>query len=130
MRLVPLALDMGVKRVILTHPHYPSIRLSDADQRTLTRDPRVFVEHCFAIHTQDGVPLDQYAAAIRQTGPEQVLLSTDFGQLVSDPFPAGTIRYAELLEALLASFVSRQDFLAMFSTNGLRALGIEALSGV
>ena len=56
-KLVPLALDIGIKRVILTHPHYPSIRLSDDDLRQLTRRPEVFIEHCFAIHTQDGVPL-------------------------------------------------------------------------
>ena len=57
-KLVPLALELGVKRVILTHPHYPSIRLSDDDLKMLSRHPEVFIEHCFAIHTQDGVPLE------------------------------------------------------------------------
>ena len=124
MKLVPLALEIGIPRVILTHPHYPSIKLSDDDQHTLMRDERVFAEHCFAIHTQDGVPLPLYAEAIRKTGPEQVLLSTDFGQVVSDPFPDGTIRYAELLHELLNGFVSDEDFIAMFSANGRRALGL------
>lgn len=124
MKLVPLALEMGIQRIILTHPHYPSIRLSDEDQKMLMQDPRVFAEHCFAIHTQDGVPLQQYADAIRVTGPEQVLLSTDFGQVVSDPFPEGTIRYAELLHDMMKDFVSEDDFLAMFSSNGRRALGL------
>ena len=123
-KLVPLALEIGIHRVILTHPHYPSIRLCDEDQKHLLRRPEVFAEHCFAIHTQDGVPLRQYADAIRTTGPEQVLLSTDFGQVVSDPFPDGTIRYAELLQELLGSFVSDDDFVAMFSSNGRRALGL------
>ncbi len=121
-RLVPLALDMGVKRVIITHPHYPSILMSDEDQRKLTRRSEVFVEHCFAIHTQDGVPLEQFAKAIRTTGPEQVLLSTDFGQVTSDPFPEGTIRYAAALKGLLKDVVSDEDFLAMFCDNGRRAL--------
>ena len=125
MKLVPLALEIGVPRVILTHPHYPSIRLSDDDQKELMRDERVFAEHCFAIHTQDGVPLKEYAQAIRTTGPEQVLLSTDFGQVVSDPFPEGTIRYAEVLYDHLSGFVSDADFLAMFSDNGRRALGVD-----
>ncbi len=123
-RLVPLALDMGVKRVIITHPHYPSILLSDEDQRKLTRRPEVFVEHCFAIHTQDGVPLEQFAQAIRTTGPEQVLLSTDFGQVTSDPFPDGTIRYAAALRGLLGESLSDADFLAMFCDNGRRALSL------
>ena len=124
MKLVPMALEAGIPRVILTHPHYPSIRLADKDQKTLLDDDRVFAEHCFAIHTQDGVPLREYADAIRITGPEQVLLSTDFGQVVSDPFPEGTIRYAQLLQELLSDFVSDEDFIAMFSGNGRRALGL------
>ncbi len=124
MKLVPLALEMGIRRVVLTHPHYSSIRLSDEAQKVLTRRPEVFAEHCFAVHTQDGVALRAYADAIRVTGPEQVLLSTDFGQLTSDPFPDGTIRYAAELSELLEGVVSRQDFLAMFSSNGRRALGI------
>ena len=101
MKLVPLALDMGIHRVILTHPHYSSIKLSDEAQKHLSRRPEVFIEHCFAVHTQDGVPLRSYAEAIRVTGPEQVLLSTDFGQLSSDPFPDGTIRYAAELGELV-----------------------------
>jgi len=123
-RLVPLALELGVKRVILTHPHYPSINLSDTDLKMLSRHPEVFIEHCFAIHTQDGVPLESYAESIRITGPEQVLLSTDFGQVTSDPFPEGTLRYAAALASLLEGKVSRVGFLAMFTGNGRRALGI------
>jgi hypothetical protein len=124
MKLVPLALDMGIHRVILTHPHYSSIKLSDEAQKALSRRPEVFIEHCFAVHTQDGVPLQAYAEAIRVTGPEQVLLSTDFGQLSSDPFPDGTIRYAAELGELVRGTVSRATFIAMFSSNGRRALGL------
>ena len=124
MKLVPLALDMGVRRVILTHPHYPSIELSERDQRALTRHPDVFAEHCFAIHTQDGVPLGKYVDAIQATGPEQVLLSTDFGQVSSDPFPEGSIRYAAELAERTKGMISRRDFIAMFTSNGRRALGI------
>jgi hypothetical protein len=124
MKLVPLALDLGIHRVILTHPHYSSIQLSDEDQKQLSRRPEVFIEHCFAVHTQDGVPLEAYADAIRITGPDQVLLSTDFGQVSSDPFPDGTLRYADELGRMLATHLSRRDFVAMFSSNGRRALGL------
>ena len=119
-----MALEVGVKRLILTHPHYPSIRLSDDDLKHLSRRPEVFIEHCFAIHTQDGVPLESYAESIRVTGPEQVLLSTDFGQVSSDPFPEGTLRYAAALGTFLEGKVSRAAFVAMFTGNGRRALGI------
>jgi len=121
-RLVPLAVEMGIHRIILTHPHHPAINLSDEDQRELTRFPQVFAEHCFAIHTQDGVALDAFASAIRMTGPEKVLLSTDFGQVNSDPFPEGTVRYAAELAAKLDGSISRSEFIAMFCENGRRAL--------
>ncbi len=121
-KLVPLALEIGIPRIILTHPHYPSIRLSDADQKALLKRPEVFAEHCFAVHTQDGVAIEEYVNAIRVTGPEQVLLSTDFGQVSSEPFPEGTITYAAEMGERLKGFVSRRDFIAMFSSNGRRAL--------
>lgn len=123
-RLVPLALDYGVRSVIITHPHYPSVRLSDEQLRFLSRDPRVFVEHCMAVHTIEEVPLEQIAASIRATGPEQVVVASDFGQIHSEPFPDGTLTYASRLEQLLVSDVSRADFVAMYSCNGARALGL------
>uniref|UniRef100_UPI0025972776 hypothetical protein n=1 Tax=uncultured Paracoccus sp. TaxID=189685 RepID=UPI0025972776 len=67
-------------------------------------------------------PFCQHALAIRKTGPERVLLSTDFGQVNSDPFPEGSVRYAMELGARLDGVVSRTDFPAMFSDNGRRAL--------
>ena len=90
----------------------------------LARTKKAFSDLCFAVHTQDGVPLHLYADAIRVTGPDQVLLSTDFGQASSDPFPDGTIRYAAELGELLKGAITRQDFLAMLSSNGRRALGL------
>jgi hypothetical protein len=122
MRLVPLAIEIGVKRVIITHPHYPCVELSDAQLRRLARYPEVFIEHCFAIHTIEEVPLARIAESIRATGPDQVVLATDFGQIHSDPFPDGTVRYARELLQVLGRAVSREDLIAMFSTNGARAL--------
>ncbi len=125
LRLVPMALEMGVKKIILTHPHYPVVGLSDDDLVHLAKHPEVFVEHCFAVHTDTGVALQAFADSIRKTGPEQVLLSTDFGQISSDPFPEGTIRYAEALSGLLGEFMTEYEFVSMFGRNGRRALGLE-----
>jgi hypothetical protein len=122
--LVPLALARGVPRVILTHPHYPCIDLADEDLAALTADPRVFAEHCFAIHTIEQVPLDRFATAIAASPPHQVILSTDFGQIVSDPFPEGTLRFAEAMFGLLKGVVSDDELVAMFTNNGRAALGL------
>ncbi len=124
MRLIPLALEAGVPNVIITHPHYPSVSLSDTQLQRLARRPEVFIEHCFAIHTIEGVPLERIADSIHATGPDQVVLSTDFGQVHSDPCPDGTIRYARALEKILAGYLDRRDLLRMFCANGRRALGL------
>lgn len=95
MRLAPLAAEIGLRRIVLTHPHSPAIKLSDDRQRKL----------------------------IRKTSPERVLLSAGFGQVNSDPYPEGSVRYAMERGARLDGMVSRADFLAMFSDNGRPALG-------
>ncbi|MEM9500060.1 MAG: DUF6282 family protein [Pseudomonadota bacterium] len=106
LRLVPMALEIGVKKIILTHPHYPVVGLTDENLAQLCKQPEVFAEHCFAVHTDSGIALKAFADSIRHTGPDQVLLSTDFGQIGSDPFPDGTLRYAEALADDLRDFVS------------------------
>ncbi|MGI3786486.1 MAG: DUF6282 family protein [Janthinobacterium lividum] len=124
MRLVPMALAAGVTRVLLTHPHYPSIELSDDQLVELTADHRVYAEHCLAIHTIEEVSLHRFAASIRATGPRQVVLTTDFGQVRSQPLPDGLLTFADTLYPLLADDVSLSEFVAMFSTNGRRALDL------
>lgn len=124
MALVPMALEIGVSRILLTHPHYPSVELSNDQLAQLNGDSRVFIEHCLAIHTIEGVPLDRFADSILATGTRQVVLATDFGQIHSDPVPDGSVRFARDLSAILGDRVSREDLLAMFSKNGARALGL------
>jgi|GEM_PF-380770 len=124
MELVPLAISLGVGKIIVTHPHYPAVGLTDEQLCSLVQYDGVYVEHCFAIHTQDGVDLNRFADSIRATGPGRVLLSTDFGQVNSDAFPAGTVIYALELGKLLRDSMSLSDFMSMFSSNGHAALGI------
>jgi Family of unknown function (DUF6282) len=124
MRLVPMALESGIAAVLLTHPHYPSVALSDRQLCELTRDERVFIEHCFAIHTIEKVPLERLVASIDATGPDQVILSTDFGQIHSDPFPDCTVRFASAIQALKPARWSEKDLVAMFSDTPRRALGL------
>lgn len=126
--LVPLALARGVRRIIITHPHYPAVALSDGQLGRLVRYPGVYIEHCYAVHTIEQVPLERFTKSILETGSDRVVLSTDFGQLHSLPFPDGSQRYlAELISACRGS-VSEDSLVAMFSANGRAALGLTARS--
>ncbi len=124
MELVPLALEAGVQRILLTHPHYPSVDLSDEQLVRLSRDSRVFIEHCLAIHTIEEVPLERFTRSIRATGTRQVVLATDFGQVHSDPVPEGTFHFVKAMLSLAGGEISVEEYLSMFSENGARALGL------
>ncbi len=126
MRLVPMALEAGVPAVLLTHPHYPAVNLSDEQLIQLTRDERVFIEHCYAIHTIEEVPTERFVASIEATGTEQVVLSTDFGQVSSAPFPECTLRFAEAIEALWPARWCEERLITLFTDNPRRALGLSA----
>lgn len=123
MKLVPLALQASVPAVVLTHPHYPSVDLSDEQLCELVDDERVFIEHCFAIHTIEHVPLERFIASIKATGTRQVILSTDFGQAHSDPFPDCTERFVSALQQLDAG-IGEEDLVRMCSETPRRALGL------
>jgi hypothetical protein len=124
MQLVPMALEAGIPGVILTHPHYPSVELSDQQLIELTRDDRVFIEHCFAIHTIEKVPLERFITSIEATGPDQVILSTDFGQTHSDPFPDCTVKFASAIKALQPAKCGEKELVAMCTSTPRRALGL------
>ena len=129
MQVVPTALDRGVRSVIVTHPHYPSVALTDDQLVALTHYPNVFIEHCFAIHTIEQVPLESIATSIVATGCERVVLSTDFGQQHSPPFPEATARYAHDLARVLGEAVTCDELMQMFTANGAAALDLNAAAG-
>ena len=124
-KLVPMALEAGIPAVILTHPHFPSIELSDDQLCALVKDERVFIEHCFAIHTIEEVPLARFAESIEHTGTDQVILSTDFGQVHSDPFPDGTVRFATAMGDAWPDRFDEAELVRLFCDNPRRALGLE-----
>jgi hypothetical protein len=65
-------------------------------------------------------------ASIEATGTEQVVLSTDFGQVSSAPFPECTLRFAEAIEALWPARWCEERLITLFTDNPRRALGLSA----
>ena len=128
MKLVDLAIDRGVQRIIATHPHYPCTDLSDDQLKELASKPGVWLEHCMAIHTLENVPLERFATSIKATGPERVLLASDFGQVQSESFPNGNRTLLARLIPLLEDSISDEEIVAMFTSNCRKPLGIPAMS--
>ena len=82
--LVDAATQMGVKRILATHPEYMA-PLSMEDQRVLARKG-VFFERCYVLTTPATktlggfLPFEVITKNIRAIGVETTVLGTDFGQ--------------------------------------------------
>jgi hypothetical protein len=116
---VGAALDAGVTHVVVTHPDYPTQGVPVEEQRDLA-DRGAVLERCFApIHTGK-VSWEQTFEAIRATGPEHNVLSTDLGQLTNPPVEDGLALFAD---RLLDAGFSDDDVRTMAVTNTRKLAG-------
>lgn len=88
--LLRLARELGVRKMIVTHPSMKLIGMSISDQMEAIR-LGAFVEHCYVVTTKvlaskGMTSIDEIAEQIRKVGPERCILSTDFGQ-ANNPSP-------------------------------------------
>lgn len=80
--LVPAARDLGVRKILITHPEHPPVNMPCGMQEELRDRFAVFFERCL-ITTPfggGGLPFAALAQVIRQVGPDSTIISTDFGQ--------------------------------------------------
>ena len=110
---VDAAFAAGVSRVVVIHPDYPTQGVPVDEQRELAERGAV-LERCFApIHTGK-VSWEQTFEAIRATGPDHNVLSTDLGQLANPPVEDGL---ALMADRLLEAGFSEQDVRTMAVAN-------------
>jgi hypothetical protein len=86
--LIPAARDLGVRKILITHPEHPLINMPPDLQEELRDRFAVLFERCL-IATQFGggnLPFETVAQVIRRVGPETTIIATDFGQL-QNPSP-------------------------------------------
>jgi hypothetical protein len=115
---VDAALARGV-RVVVTHPDYPTQAVPLDLQRRFAQRGAV-LERCFApIHTGK-VSWEQTFAAIRATGPQHNVLSTDLGQPANPPVEDGL---ALMADRLLEAGFTEDDVRTMAVTNSRSLAG-------
>lgn len=111
--VVDAALAAGVTRVVVTHPDYPTQGVPVEEQRELAERGAV-LERCFAPIHSGKVSWDETFEAIRVTGPEHNVLSTDLGQVTNPPVEDGL---ALMADRLLEAGFSEQDVRTMAVVN-------------
>jgi hypothetical protein len=94
--LVKAGREMGLRKVLVTHAEFPSQNLSAAEQVELA-DLGAWIEHCFTTMYTGKASWEGVFEAIRGTGPERCILSTDLGQTINPPVAEGFAMFAQKL---------------------------------
>jgi hypothetical protein len=94
--LVKAAKEMGLRKVLVTHAEFPSQNLS-AEEQTQLSDLGAWIEHCFTTMYTGKATWEGVFEAIRRTGPERCILSTDLGQTINPPVAEGFAMFAQKL---------------------------------
>jgi len=110
----------GGGAVVVTHAEFPSLNLTAAEQVELA-GLGAFIEHCYTTAHTGKTSWETLIANVAATGPDQVVISTDLGQLANPPIAAGL---ADFAGRLLAAGFSSAGVTRMTVSNPARLLGI------
>jgi hypothetical protein len=114
------ALAAGVKHVVVTHPDYPTQGVPVDEQRELA-ERGAMLERCFAPIHSGKVSWEQTFDAIRATGADRNVLSTDLGQVQNPPVEHGL---GLMADRLLEAGFSENDVRTMAVTNTRMLAGV------
>lgn len=83
--LVKAAREHNVRKVVITHPNFPSIDFTKEEQKELA-ELGAYMEYCFTTPHSNKTTWEAVYEQIRYVGPEHAILSTDLGQ-PNSPYP-------------------------------------------
>jgi hypothetical protein len=116
------AVEEGVRNIVVTHPDFPSQSLSFDDQASLA-DKGALLERCFTTPYTGKSTWQHIFDAIRATGVERSVLSTDLGQTSNPSVEDGL---GLMTDKLLEAGFSEEEIQVMAVRNTRRVAGLEA----
>jgi hypothetical protein len=87
---------MKLQKILVTHAEFPSQNLSATEQAELA-EMGAIIEHCFTTMHTGKASWDGVFEAIRKTGAESCVISTDLGQTTNPGIAEGFALFAETL---------------------------------
>jgi hypothetical protein len=90
--VVQIAREVGVRRIIITHPEFPTTLLSIDQQKELQRHD-VYFERCFTTPQSGKISWDHLYENVRQLGTSTTILATDLGQSTNPYVDEGLEQY-------------------------------------
>lgn len=124
--VVKAAHEAGVRRIIVTHPEFPTTYLS-IDQHLALLPYGVMFERCFTTWYTGKVAWEQVVENIRRVGVSSTVLSTDLGQTTNPYVDEGLSLY---IEKLLDAGFSAPDIEQMVRHNPAQVLGATTAAAV
>jgi hypothetical protein len=111
--VVDAAIEIGVKKIIITHPEFPSQNINARDQHALA-ERGCYLERCFTTAHTGKTTWPTVFENIRQSGVKSSFLATDLGQ----PFnPAVETGFALWADKLFEAGFSEDDVHTMATVN-------------
>ena len=114
--VVDAAVEKGIETIVVTHPEFPAQDIGLEDQARLA-DSGALLERCFTTPHTGKVTWERVFEAIRSTGPERSVLSTDLGQVFNPPVEDGL---AIMADKLLGAGFDEEEIHTMAVTNTRR----------
>jgi hypothetical protein len=123
-KLVEKARDIGVKKILITHPHIDFINCPIEDMKQLVKNGAI-LEHCYDVitpHMAHSVPSSTIASAIKIVGAENCIMSSDGGQKQNPP-PTEMLRL--FIQEMLKHGITEREIRVMVKENPIEVLGIK-----
>jgi hypothetical protein len=117
--VVDAAVTAGIETIVVTHPEFPAQDVGVDDQRELA-SKGALLERCFTTPHTGKVTWERVFDAIRATGVENSVLSTDLGQVFNPPVEDGLPLMAD---RLLEAGFDEEEIHTMAVTNTRRLAG-------
>jgi uncharacterized protein DUF6282 len=117
--VVDAALDANVNTIVVTHPEFPSQRVSPAEQRELAAKGAL-MERAFTTPYTGKCSWDEVFAATRAVGAQHTVWGSDLGQVFNPPVEDGL---AIMADHFLAAGFSEQEVRTMAVENTRRLAG-------
>ena len=124
--LVERARELGVKKILVTHPSSFLINMS-LDQQKRAVNMGAYIEHCYVgctpfTSTGSPIPSKILADHIREVGAERCIMSTDFGQ-TKNLTPTEGMR--KFVEEMLENGITESEICWMIKGNPRKLLNLD-----
>jgi Family of unknown function (DUF6282) len=117
--VVDAAIDVGIETIVITHPEFPAQDIGVEDQIELA-GKGALLERCFTTPHTGKVTWERIFEAVRATGVEHSVLSTDLGQVFNPPVEDGL---ALMADRFLDAGFDEEEIRTMAVTNTQRLAG-------